>query len=371
MNNQTSRLIQFLNNFKGKELVAVFDIGTRAARLLIAPAEVPQTEWQSNFFFNTRDISRLGGDVSRYERKLAIGNSESLERAIRFISYNRQILVNNGVKEHNIHAIGTAVFRWLENRTEILDVFNQKAGVDIRVISDQEEAQMSLAGIAFTHDKRPGGPDIKPQDFIVLIDQGGGSTEVSYSSADGKEADLHSFDDFGTVSLRHKFFYLGADGLVEPSTNRRRIVTQLDRISAIAEEKVNQWTGYPNLFNRKLHIYGMGSAITNCFPGMSNFKIHNKVCSINQIEQVIQMHANALDYSREQILTLWKRYKSEEHLIERDEADNLENRLLALYGLPVFITLLNKFNCSELRICGYGLRYAFYLWRYHYRFESA
>jgi hypothetical protein len=79
------------------------------------------------------------------------------------------------------------------------------------------------------------------------------------------------------------------------------------------------------------------------------------------------MHANALDYEREQILTLWRRYKAEEYTIEKDASDNLENRLLALYGLPVFVKLLFKLGVSDLRICGFGLRYAYYLWKYHYR----
>jgi exopolyphosphatase/pppGpp-phosphohydrolase len=367
MHDQTKRLIDFLRS-SSRELVAIFDIGTRATRLLVAPAEVPQTEWVPQYFFNTRDISRIGGDVSRYyERNLEVDSSAGLERAIQFIAPHKRILTANGISENNIHAVGTAVFRWLENQSEVLSLIQQRTGVKVRVLSDRDEAQLSLAGIAFTHDKRPGGPSIGATDCIMLIDQGGGSTEVSYSSANGQEADLHSFDDFGTVALRNKFFTMGADGRVDPANNRRRIVTQLERITALAEENINTWGGYPELLSRKLHVYGMGSAITNCYPGTSNFKIHNKLCSIDRIKQVIQLHADALDYSKEQILTLWKRYTSEEHLIEKDAWDNLENRLLAIYGLPVFVKLLEKFRTSELRICGYGLRYAYYLWKYHYR----
>jgi exopolyphosphatase/pppGpp-phosphohydrolase len=366
MNQDTHRLIQFLKYAK-EEMVCVFDVGTRATRLLLAPATVPASQWTSELFFNARDISRLGSDVGRFDGNLEVQDSGALERAVRFIKGNTHVLLENGVKVHNIHAVGTAVFRWLENTSEVIEHIREETGVTIRILSEKEEAQISLAGIAFTHSKRPGGPDIGSRDCIVLIDQGGGSTEVSYSTADGSEANLHSFDDFGTVALRRKFFTMGAGGRVEPSENRRRIVTQLDRIWEFAEETIEKWEGYPSLGDRTVHVYGMGSAITNCFPGVSNFKIHNRVCSISQIRETIRLHANALDYEKEQILTLWKRYKSEEYMIEKDSWDNLENRLLAVYGLPVFAKLLKKLRVSELRICGYGLRYAYYVWKYHYR----
>lgn len=363
---QASRLIEFLRD-SPDQLVGIFDVGTRATRLLVAPLRVPETEWVPQYFYNTRDISRIGGDVGRLDGSLAVDRSAGLDRAVNFMRSHQKILTENGVREEHIHAVGTAVFRWLENQSEVVEFMRSQTGVNVKVLADKDEAQMSLAGIAFTHDKRPGGPIIYGQDNIMLIDQGGGSTEVSYSSAKGTEADLYSFDDFGTVALRQKFFTMGAGGRVDPAENRRRIVTQLERIEALAEERLNDWKGYPKLKGRPLHVYGMGSAITNCYKGLSNFKVHNKPCTIDQMKYVIQMHGNALDYSKEQILTLWKRYKSEEHLIAKDEWDNLENRLLALYGLPVFVKLLERFGVSQLRICGYGLRYAYYLWKYYYK----
>lgn len=366
MSSDTDRLVQFLRGAK-TPLAAIFDVGTRATRLLLAPVSVPTGQWSADLFFNSRDISRLGGDVSQFDGNLEVQRSQGLERAVRFIRSNMAILRANRVQADQIHAVGTAVFRWLQHQPDILARVRSETGLDIRILSDQEEAQISLAGIAFTHDKRPGGPTIAPSDCIVLIDQGGGSTEVSYSTSDGTDADLYSFDDFGTVALRRKFFTMGAGGRVEPGENRRRIVTQLDRIWEMADQTIESWAGYPALRERTLHVYGMGSAITNCYPGMSNLKIHNRTCSIGQIREVVRMHANALDYEREQILTLWRRYKAEEYTIEKDASDNLENRLLALYGLPVFVKLLFKLGVSDLRSCGFGLRYAYYLWKYHYR----
>ena len=361
------RLSDFVGNDASNH-VAVFDVGTRATRLLVAPLTVPRGEWQPQYFFNTRNISRIGGDVGRAQSNLEVDNSAALDRAAQFIGSYHRFLTSRGIQSQNVHAVGTAVFRWLENRAEVLESIRQRTGVMIRILEDQEEAQMSLAGIQFTHDKRPGGPVIGEHDAIVLIDQGGGSTEVSYSTADGKTADLHSFDEFGTVALRHKFFWTGAEGQrVEPEMNRRRILTQIDWITAMAEDVIERWPGYATLGRRKLHVYGMGSAITNCFPGIGNFRVHNQRLALDRIRALIADHGEALDYSREQIMTLWRRYKAEEYLIDKDDKDNLENRLLGLYGLPVFVKLLEKFKTNELRICGFGLRYAYYLWKYHFR----
>jgi exopolyphosphatase/pppGpp-phosphohydrolase len=362
---ERSRLTAYLRNVEQPH-VAIFDVGTRATRLLVAPQKLPEGEWRNDYFFNTRDISRLGGDVNKFSKSLTIADSEALDRVTRFLGEFRRVLNDNGIGDDQIHAIGTAVFRWLGNPAAVLKHIQETTGVKLRILSDKDEAQISLAGITFTHKVRPGEPIIAPLDCIVLIDQGGGSTEISYATADGREGDLFSFDEFGTVALRQTFFTMDGDRRVDPSQNRRRIVTQLERILQLAEQRVARWRGYPELKGRRLHVYGMGSAITNCFPGLSNLKIHNKLCSIAKIESMIELHGNALDYSREQIVTLWKQYQAQEALIDKDEWDNLENRLLALYGLPVFVSLLKRLGVSELRICGYGLRYAYYVWKYHY-----
>ena len=37
-----------------------------------------------------------------------------------------------------------------------------------------------------------------------------------------------------------------------------------------------------------------------------------------------------------------------------------------LYGPPVYVRVLKRFNLDYLRICGYGLRYGAYVWQYHW-----
>src|ERR1039457_6544215 len=159
MSSDTDRLVQFLRGAK-TPLAAIFDVGTRATRLLLAPVSVPTGQWSADLFFNSRDISRLGGDVSQFDGNLEVQRSQGLERAVRFIRSNMAILRANRVQADQIHAVGTAVFRWLQHQPDILARVRSETGLDIRILSDQEEAQISLAGIAFTHDKRPGGPTI-------------------------------------------------------------------------------------------------------------------------------------------------------------------------------------------------------------------
>ena len=44
----------------------------------------------------------------------------------------------------------------------------------------------------------------------------------------------------------------------------------------------------------------------------------------------------------------------------------MDSMLVSLYGLPVYIKMLDKFGAKEMRIAGYGLRYGVYVTKEHF-----
>jgi exopolyphosphatase/pppGpp-phosphohydrolase len=351
----------------GEPCVAVFDVGTRAARLLVAPKRVPVTELSRRAFFNDSDLSQLGADVDRSSEVLPVRESRALERVVSFLETYAQALPRLGIPPKDTLAIGTAVFRWLKNQDAVLAHLHERTGVTVRVIPARFEALVSLAGINLSRQWRPGGPVIGKDDRIVLLDQGGGSMEVSYVSPDTSQFKVHSFDCLGTIALRDRFFTTDHIGQrVAPDANRSPIRAQTERIAQEIEDAIRDWEGYPELEGRTLHAYATGSALTDsCYRNLSNFEIHNRVCTVARMREIIEQACAKFEAGHPTVLSVSKALEGAEG--EGTAAsERVESDLLTLCGLPAYVHILGRFGLEEVRACGYGLRYGYYVWKYHY-----
>lgn len=359
------RLDAYLLRNKGKELVAIFDIGTKACRLLVAPKEVPEKEanWNKETFFNDGQVFNLGSDYNRYEREVDVDKSIPLEGIIFFISTYKAILVESGVSPRNIVACGTAVFRWMKNQKAVIDKIYQNTGIKLVVLQDDDEALLSLFSVYHTYkfglgDEKDG--NFKDNDVILLFDQGGGSTEISYFHPSQLKIDkLDSINELGTVALQENFFTLNEKERINPEANRRRISKQFSRINQFIEEKVVSWKGFPeiNQPNVNIYAYGMGSALSKFLGTGNNFNQNNKILTIDGMNRRLQEYCSDLDNEKGEVRKLYEAVNSR----GGEDSKKLERKLVFLYGLPAYIKLLEKFNLKQLCFAGYGLRYGLYI----------
>lgn len=166
--------------------LAAIDIGSNAARLLIN--EVIETPNQKPEFVKlslVRVPLRLGFDVFE-------SGTISEERADRFVSTikaYRHLLDAYDVK-HLITA-ATSAMRDATNAKEMLARVKSEAGIDIRVISGEEEATYIY--------ENHFADSLNSQESYLYIDVGGGSTELTFFS-DGKLVTQQSFN-IGTIRL--------------------------------------------------------------------------------------------------------------------------------------------------------------------------
>ncbi|NQZ69909.1 MAG: hypothetical protein HRT89_17785, partial [Lentisphaeria bacterium] len=249
-----NRLDKYLKAGYGKR-VAIFDIGTRAIRLLVAPKVVATEEWQKSTFCNLGMILNLGDDIDPVTKRIDI-TSRKLRELLDFLSTLKSILIENGVDETDISAIGTAVFRWTENIDDLLRMIFEHTGIDINVLSAENEAQLTLQAIGFTYPFRHEAEDVKlgEDDIILLLDQGGGSMEVSYMAVNGKTpVKTFTFDGLGTIALRKEFF---AYDQAKMDSDGEWVGKQIAYIQQFIAEKINSWDGYPEITGRNLHAYG-------------------------------------------------------------------------------------------------------------------
>ena len=101
--------------------------------------------------------------------------------------------------------VTTAAMRLASNNNEVLKTFEKRTGAKFKIIDGKEEARLTLLAVKYALKREK----IDSSKFI-LLDIGGGSTEIIIN--DGDSYSSHSFN-FGIVTLTQK--YLEYDGLIK------------------------------------------------------------------------------------------------------------------------------------------------------------
>jgi exopolyphosphatase / guanosine-5'-triphosphate,3'-diphosphate pyrophosphatase len=166
--------------------LAAIDIGSNAARLLINDVITgPQGRPEFVKLTLVRVPLRLGFDV--FERgEISTEKAEMLIKTIH--SYKLLIDVYN-VK--NYITAATSAMRDAVNAKQILHQVKKETGIDIKVISGEEEA-------SYIYENHV-AENLNSLESYLYIDVGGGSTELTFFS-DGKLAAKQSFN-IGTIRL--------------------------------------------------------------------------------------------------------------------------------------------------------------------------
>ena len=164
---------------------AAIDIGTNAARLLIANVSQMSGRIQFQKIAYYRVPLRLGDEVfdkGKISAKKALQFQHSIH-AFKLLcqTHNVQFL----------RAVATSAMREAENAKKITKQIHQQTGVEIDIISGDEEAQLIFNSFELLNLQRI-------QQFVV-VDVGGGSTEISVFEH-GQKVAARSFD-LGTLRI--------------------------------------------------------------------------------------------------------------------------------------------------------------------------
>jgi exopolyphosphatase / guanosine-5'-triphosphate,3'-diphosphate pyrophosphatase len=166
--------------------LAAIDIGSNAARLLISDI-IPGTGASPEFIKVAliRVPLRLGFDVFDKGEITPV----KAERLIKTIKSYKLLMDVYGVK--HLKACATSAMRDAQNAAEILEKVKAETGIDIQVISGQDEA-------SFIYENHV-AENMTSEESYLYIDVGGGSTELTFFS-DGKLIFKESFN-IGTIRL--------------------------------------------------------------------------------------------------------------------------------------------------------------------------
>ena len=142
--------------------LAAIDVGSNAIRLAIGSLD------SNNNLLVTQDYReavRLGEDVFQG----GIISDETARRAEAAFGRFRNLIKSHGVKK--VRAVGTSALREAHNKDIFLRRISKATGINISVISGEEEARLIYNAVAQKFNFR--------RNLALLVDIGGGSVEIS------------------------------------------------------------------------------------------------------------------------------------------------------------------------------------------------
>ena len=169
--------------------LAAIDIGSNAARLLISDV-VPSATGQTTHpeFIKMALIRvplRLGFDV--FEKgEISPSRADKVVKTIKSYKYLMDVY-----EVKHLKACATSAMRDAINSEDIIRKIKEETGIDIEIISGQEEASLIYENHV--------AENLNKEESYLYIDVGGGSTELTFFS-DGKLVFKESFN-IGTIRL--------------------------------------------------------------------------------------------------------------------------------------------------------------------------
>jgi len=168
--------------------VAVIDVGTNSARLLVADVDggrVAEVERRST-------VTRLGRGVDLSGRLSAEAIEDACEAIGEYVGLYREL----GAAA--VEAIATSAVRDAENGGAFVAELRERFALSARVLDGEEEARLTYLGAS---SERP------PAEPTLVIDIGGGSTELIVGT--GAEVSFHASLQAGVV--RHTERHIATD----------------------------------------------------------------------------------------------------------------------------------------------------------------
>ncbi|WP_277068302.1 Ppx/GppA phosphatase family protein [Saccharomonospora viridis] len=251
--------------------VAAIDCGTNSIRLLVA-----ELTYRHDGSVDLRDLHREMRIVRLGQGVDATGElaPEALERTREALKAYAIAARRKGVER--LRMVATSATRDASNRDEFFTMTRELLGTEAEVITGEEEARLSFTGAVGEQD-----PDDGP---FLVVDVGGGSTELVLGTWNGREADVwasHSVD-IGCVRLTERVLRSDpptADELAE--AERVAVRTLEPAFEAVDVSRAGRWIGLAGTITTL-------SAIAQDLPEYDSERIHLSTLSRDDLDTVVR-----------------------------------------------------------------------------------
>lgn len=321
---------------------AVLELSTKAVKLLIGQDETAiMTSTEFSFKNFIRDAAKT--ETGRGLDEQNIMNMDFFRgRVLPVIKRMKSKMRQEEVDV--VYSVATAAYRTAKNRDEIIECIRKEAGINVRILSKKEEsvATMFAYGISSRYKA-----DILKSRHTVMVDQGGGSTEVSVFNQ-GELEGSYSIN-LGTTALRN---ILTKE--VSPNTAMRDALRKSDQMLRERMVAFMKNMGITMLSDEETFCVSVGTAITSVTGKSGNAKQHDSVLEYDKISQKVENLTS----------TILERFDTVDDLVRWEQriGDDTMDRILTMrMGLPMYLLLMDKFNIKSIHVCGTGLWYGIYL----------
>jgi len=181
--------------------LAAIDAGSNAIRLVIARAT---SRHNIQILENERAAVRLGHNA--FTRRML--DDDTIARAVRAFRLFRDRMDRHHVSAYR--AVATSAAREARNYRRLMERLQRKAGIELEVISSEEEARLVCAAVRWALQGR-----VQPR---VIFDLGGGSLEINFFQRGAPERRVAL--PLGTIRLMETYEIQGA--IAEDNVKRLR-----------------------------------------------------------------------------------------------------------------------------------------------------
>ena len=322
--------------------IGVLEIGSRACKLVLMDVRDLQDGFTWKAFRNQARLTHLGQLISPSGEMPIEDVDDVLIPVLR-----EQLRLAKQLNVDHLYCVGTASLRRAINRESIQSHILSTVGLRVAILDEQMESQSTFLGYAWSS-------SISSRGNYLLVDQGGGSTELTIFSGSKVTVERSFSYPVGTLSFANQLLKehrmedpLG--GCLESSAK------QFDEVNIGLFESFN--------VGELVGVVGVGSAITNATLQIGNQRQHGVELSITDLQDRI------LESQKELVDTFPTFGQLVLHMSAGNTNQlNVPESLVTYFGLRVVLHILQKFNQDSISVNGVGLRYGIcsQILQYHY-----
>jgi exopolyphosphatase / guanosine-5'-triphosphate,3'-diphosphate pyrophosphatase len=318
---------------------AALDLGTNNCRLLIAR---PSPGGGFRIVEAYSRIVRLGAGLSAHGSL----QEAAMDRALEALRICAERIRRRNVL--GLRAIATQACRAAANGPSFLDRVRTETGLTLEIITPKQEAQLSVAGCLNLFDR-------KGSEAALVIDVGGGSTELSWIDLTDAGLDNQALRfepqrlpirawlsmPVGVVSLAERFPEIDGDSSLARAWFRRMVDEVRGRLDAFHHADAMR----PVFERGGAHMVGTSGAITS----LAGLHLGLRRYDRTRVDGLWMTPADCTAVT-ERLLSLTPAERALEPCIGPDRAD------LVLAGAAILTAVQEQWPCGRARVADRGLR---------------
>ncbi len=265
------------------ERFAAIDIGTVTSRLLVADAKGAHV----HDVVRAYEVTNLGEGTDASGRL----SHQAIQRVAQALDGFLRLRDEASTPKHPVvatKAVTTSAARDAANAADLLRVFEER-GLTLEVISGQQEASLTFRGVSAA---------LPADEPLMVVDVGGGSTEVSFGYAGKAPSVFRSFD-IGCRRVTERFL------ATDPP-----LPSELEAATAWMEEQLKAWAAAVPASLQGAPLFAVAGTATSAISmdeGMAVYdpaKVHGAKLSREALRALVEQLAAMPEGEREQVVGL-------------------------------------------------------------------